>query len=89
MDSAIDVLIREESIDEAPMLLTLNDRCDASANGVEAAKVAVWFSEDGEPVLLCGHHYSKHEVAIISSGPFKIHDQRENETENRQQGDYS
>lgn len=87
MGSPIDseLPIEEEALVET-FSLTLRDRCDATANGVEAAQVAVWFKEGQEPLLLCHHHYSQHEAAISNRNPFKIHDQRESEVENRAQG---
>lgn len=75
----------EEAVEE---ILTLRDRCDATANGVEAAKVAVWFTPESEPLLFCHHHWVKHEESILARSPFRIHDQRPTEVVNRQQGNY-
>jgi hypothetical protein len=79
--------IELEDVEGTAFTLTLRDRCDASANRVEAAQVAVWLDEEGEPLLFCGHHYSKHESSLAAIA-VRVHDQRA-VAENRQQGDYS
>lgn len=52
--------------------ITLRDRCDATANGSEAAEYAVTFAEGQEPLLLCAHHMRQHAAKINMLNPFDI-----------------
>lgn len=52
--------------------LTLADRCDASALGSCAAEVAVWLSEDNEPLLFCHHHFHVNAARIAELNPFYV-----------------
>jgi hypothetical protein len=52
--------------------ITLADRCDATANGAEAAEFAVTFHEGQEPLLLCGHHFRAHAAKIFALNPFDV-----------------
>lgn len=57
------------SADRQP--LTLSDRCDSCA---AQAFVAVTLNS-GSELLFCGHHYRKHEAALIAQG-VTVHDER-------------
>lgn len=56
--------------------LTLHDRCDASASGVEQAFVRVTVAS-GSEFLLCAHHYNEHEATIAALNDVQIQDERD------------
>ncbi len=69
--------------------LTLSDRCDSCGAQAWYAILMNVFNE--AQLLFCSHHATKMELAIVSSKPFAIRDQRNelksSENGNRQIGD--
>jgi len=61
--------VSEQVITRQP--LNLSDRCDSCA--AQAFVAATMTS--GSELLFCGHHYRKHEAALIAQGAC-IHDER-------------
>jgi hypothetical protein len=52
--------------------ITLADRCCATANGAEAAEVAITLHEGNEPLLLCKHHWNENAARIFALNPYDI-----------------
>lgn len=59
-------------------IATLNgaDRCDACAEGSERAYVGITIN--GTEILLCAHHYTAHETALLPylTDPANVRDER-------------
>jgi hypothetical protein len=62
-------------------VLTLRDRCDATASEVEAAVVLVVLEPGQEPLLFCEHHWRQHRKAILSLDPSLVIDSRDDESD--------
>jgi hypothetical protein len=56
--------------------LTAADRCDADSSGAERAYVGIMIN--GTEILLCAHHYAKHELALapFMFDPASVRDER-------------
>jgi hypothetical protein len=66
----------ETTLVRPTITLTLADRCDASALGSCAAEVAVWMSEDNEPLLFCHHHFHVNKGAVLALHPFYVQEDK-------------
>jgi hypothetical protein len=57
---------------------SLLDRCDSDDTGAEAGVVYILLTEDpASAIVLCGHHFDKHEKAILARNPYLVQDSRE------------
>ncbi len=60
-----------------PPVLTLKDRCDATASRTEQALVRFFHKETRAIIDLCYHHANQHEASLIGQGYSAVEDRRE------------